>query len=199
MDIKKGIWFLLGIILFLNMNCISANRQVDNNCLLKHFDLEIKYNEAFKYYINNDIKKSLDIINQILQINPNYLLALRLKVVILKDMEKMDDAIELLKIIISRNNTTEFNIWLYDFLMIEDRNDEAEKILKNAVEKWFDDISVKRRWMEYLDGNGMTKEAKDIAQKILNLSLTDSPEDVLAKESAERILNTKNDDQKKNN
>ena len=191
MEIKKGLWFLLIIILSVNMNCVPANRQVDNNCMAKHFDLEIKNNEASKYYFNNDIKKSLYIINQILQINPNYLLALRLKVVILKDMEKMDDAIELLKIIISRNNTAEFNIWLYDFLVFEDRKDEAEKILKYAVERWLDDIRVKRKWMEYLDDKGMPKEAKEIAQQILKLTLTDSIEDVLAKEAAERIINKK--------
>ncbi len=62
MIIKNNLKVYLISIIFLSLSCASANKQIDMN---NQFDLDAKYLEANKLFINNNSNKSLNIINDI--------------------------------------------------------------------------------------------------------------------------------------
>jgi tetratricopeptide (TPR) repeat protein len=160
------------------------NSESSDDALIK------KYLVAQKYYWESKQKSSLEILNEILKLNPNFIPALKLKVFLLDDIGQRDEAIKLLKKLKEiGNDSLDNNLILYMFLDLERKYEEAESILKYSLEKWPDDINVKKAWMEFLFEQCRFSDAQKEANEILSLKWNEAAEEnISAKKSAEEML-----------
>ncbi len=118
------------------------------------------YLAAIAYERDHDTQKTYDLLSNIKEDHADYARAMLLRLQLLIDMEKFEEALDLVVIVQGTHpDRKEFHIAQVRILATLDRMDESIKLCKELMNKWPDDSEISFLYASLLDESGDKKGA----------------------------------------